>query len=61
MLDFEVIWNTSHNFSSISSHPGTFIYVTMQNPRKHFLLSCVLKSDKLEWVFQKRNKKFLYC
>lgn len=33
--------------------PGTFMSLAMQNPRRLFIFSCVLKSDTLDVEFQK--------
>lgn len=40
-------------------HPraGTFMSLAMQYPRRLYMLSYVLKSDKLEEEFQRRNLK----
>lgn len=54
-LHFEVTWNTLHNFSLLSSE---YIYLFCKgNPRGLFVLSLVLKPDKLhvQGVFQRGN------
>lgn len=52
-LRFEVTWNTLHNFSLLSSE---YIYLFCKgNPRSLFVLSLVLKPDKLQGVFQRGN------
>lgn len=53
-LRFEVTWNTLHNFSLLSSE---YIYLCKGNPRSLFVLSLVLKPDKLhvQGVFQRGN------
>lgn len=54
-LRFEVTWNTLHNFSLLSSE---YIYLLCKgNPRSLFVLSLVLKPDKLhvQGVFQRGN------
>lgn len=54
-LRFEVTWNTLHNFSLLSAE---YIYLFCKgNPRSLFVLSLVLKPDKLhvQGVFQRGN------
>lgn len=52
-LYFEVTLNTLHNFSTC--HPGTFMDVAMQNPRRLHIFSQVFKPNKLQELFQKKT------
>lgn len=40
-------------YHSLNYHPGTFISLAVENPHRLLIFSGLLKSDKLEWAFQR--------